>query len=165
MALSRTVLTRIVKCARVRVGAVSKAAAAAAAGAVGSDSSSSAAAASSEAAAAAAGAARPPEAAAAAAVTAVAAPESAAAASSEVAAASEAAAAASSACTAERLHDRVVQPTTKSYVVLPILSAPYTWFLHLRVHWVGSVCAKKCVYLRFTPSGGRCGQNHVHGYR
>ena len=64
-----------------------------------------------------------------------------------------------------RLHDRVVQPTTKSYVVLPTLSAPYTWFLHLRVHWVGSVCAKKCVCLRFTPSGGRCGQNHVHGYR
>ena len=41
--------------------------------------------------------------------------------------------------TVSRLEDRVLQPTTKYYVVIPTLSAPYTWFLAQGAERIDSV--------------------------
>ena len=63
----------------------------------------------------------------------------------------------------DRLHARVVQPTTKLYVVLPTSRAPDTWFQLPWVTRVRSVCLQNARYLIFTHCGAH--GDHTHVYR
>ena len=63
-----------------------------------------------------------------------------------------------------RLHDRVVQPTTKSYVVLPTSRGVDTWFQHPWVNRVRSLCLKNACYLIFTHPVATGDHNHVSRY-
>ena len=64
-----------------------------------------------------------------------------------------------------RLDNRVLQPTTKYYVAIPTLSAPYTWFLHPWADQLCFVCVKNVKDLIFTHWGAPGAQNHVYAQR
>ena len=65
----------------------------------------------------------------------------------------------------QRLDDRVLQPTTKYYVAIPTLSAPYTWFLALVGQTHRFSGSSECLDQMFTHRGAHGDHTHVDRVR